>query len=444
MDFEALLAHPNETLSVEYKSWLNFQENADRAKLAKAAIALANYGGGLIVLGMRPDNAEGGSLESRPRPSELRRYSQDEVNAAVHRFSDPAFHCELLFGVHPKTRVEHALVVVPADITVPVMTTRDCDGVCKKWRCYTRKPGPRSEEPQSAEEWRMLLDKCVRARRDEMLDSIRVIVQGHTGTLPTRGAIDQLIEFSNDARKRWESLVQPFDKGDVARLPFGRYELAFDVIGARPLASLSALRSALEQAGRIRHTGWGPFIELSRQPYVAKPFNGVIETWLGAPDPAGDRSLRDSAHCDFWAAHPAGKLFLLRGYDEDATESVEPGTIFDFTLPIWRVAEALLFVARFGALLEEAPLIAVRCHYFGLKGRALGRTGRHGSDFRQGRICDDCEAVLETQVSTKQIESTLAEVVHPLLVPLYERFNFYQLPFELVLQETSKLRSNRF
>ena len=277
-----------------------------------------------------------------------------------------------------------------------------------------------------------------------MLNSIRVIVQGYTGALPNQGSIDQLLEFSNDARKRWESLIHPLDKGDVARLPFGRYELAFDIIGARPLASLNTLRTTLEQAGRIRHTGWGPFIELGRQPYAANPFNGEIETWLGAPGPTGDRFLRDAAHCDFWVANPAGKLFLLRGFDEDATEDLEPGTAFDFTLPIWRVAEALLFVARFASLLEDDPSITVRCHYFGLKGRALGRTRRHGSDFRQGRICNDSEAVLETQVSAKQIESTLAEVVHPLLVPLYERFSFYQLPFELVLQETTKLRSDRF
>jgi hypothetical protein len=32
-----LLSIPSENLSIEYKSWLNLSDNADKAKLAKAA-----------------------------------------------------------------------------------------------------------------------------------------------------------------------------------------------------------------------------------------------------------------------------------------------------------------------------------------------------------------------------------------------------------------------
>jgi hypothetical protein len=49
------------------------------------------------------------------------------------------------------------------------------------------------------------------------------------------------------------------------------------------------------------------------------------------------RNSRDSAHCDFWRAHPSGLLYQLRGYDEDSTDQVQPGTVFDVTLPIWRL-----------------------------------------------------------------------------------------------------------
>ena len=85
-ELQRLLTIPNESLAVEYKSWLNLANKPGRATLAKAAIALANHDGGIIVLGMRPDNAEGGALGSQPRPDELRRYSQDDVNAAINRF----------------------------------------------------------------------------------------------------------------------------------------------------------------------------------------------------------------------------------------------------------------------------------------------------------------------------------------------------------------------
>jgi hypothetical protein len=50
-ELQILLEFPVEKLKVEYKSWLKLDENPGRATLAKAAIALANEGGGVIVLG---------------------------------------------------------------------------------------------------------------------------------------------------------------------------------------------------------------------------------------------------------------------------------------------------------------------------------------------------------------------------------------------------------
>ena len=55
-----LLANPSESLTVEYKSWLTLSESHGKATLAKAAIALANHGGGIVVLGLRPQNNDGG------------------------------------------------------------------------------------------------------------------------------------------------------------------------------------------------------------------------------------------------------------------------------------------------------------------------------------------------------------------------------------------------
>lgn len=75
-ELQTLLQFPVEKLTVEYKSWLDLNENSGRAILAKAAIALANEGGGVVVLGMRENNAEGGALRSQPRPAAIGRYSQ--------------------------------------------------------------------------------------------------------------------------------------------------------------------------------------------------------------------------------------------------------------------------------------------------------------------------------------------------------------------------------
>jgi hypothetical protein len=218
-ELERLLVTPNETLSVEYKSWLELGENPGKATLAKSAIALANHGGGIIVLGMRSDAAERGVLGPQLTPAGLRRYTQDDINAAINRFADPTIHCELLFARHPALRTEHAFVVVPGGLTIPVMSRRDCQGVIAAQRSYIRKPGPRSEEPFTADEWRALIDRCVRAGRESMLDAIRHIVQGHAGAPLAEDAVAALNAFAHAAFERWQALVAPMPADDPARMP---------------------------------------------------------------------------------------------------------------------------------------------------------------------------------------------------------------------------------
>ena len=43
-------------------SWLNLSDKRNKATLAKAAIALANHGGGEIVLGIGKSNTQAGKL----------------------------------------------------------------------------------------------------------------------------------------------------------------------------------------------------------------------------------------------------------------------------------------------------------------------------------------------------------------------------------------------
>lgn len=62
----------------------------------------------------------------------------------------------------------------------------------------------------------------------------------------------------------------------------------------------------------------------------------------------------------------------------------------------------------------------------------------------EGDISRTNEVVLETQATVAQIRDNLAEVLHQLLTPLYERFAFFQLPIALVQQELERMIRGRF
>lgn len=469
-ELQALLQFPVERLTVEYKSWLNLNENPARATLAKAAIALANEGGGVIVLGMQEDNAQGGALGSQPRPGALGRYNQDDVNAAISRYADPEFHCEVAFANHPGTHNEHAFVLVPGGMIVPVMSIRDCEGVIAARKCYVRKPGPRSEEPFTAEEWRGVMERCIVARRESMLEAIRVIVQGHGSPLVRPLAIDAgqeanravlepaqghdhrrqvverpdaLLEFERAALERWACLIRDLPVGDDARMVHGHYEIAFELLDIPAALSAGELRRRMVVASQVRHTGWGPFVQIRRDEFEPQIVNGNVEAWLGRP--VEDRTARNSAHCDYWCAHPSGLFFLLRGYDEDTVNGVEPGSVLDITLPIWRVGETLLYASRIARSYAENPRISIRCRFSGLNNRRLGAVDPRRHFFMDdSRICHDAEVQLNGAATAAELDDNLIEILHPLLIPLYERFRFFELPMDLVRAEIGRMRASRF
>jgi hypothetical protein len=439
LELEPLIAEPREDLGVEHKGWLNLTLNDHKAVVAKAAIALANHGGGFIVIGLKEDGPE---LLSQVRPAAVPEITQDAINSAIRRFATPEFHCEMYGVKHPLTNVVHPVIVVPGTITVPVMCKRDCSDIIAQNRCYVRKAGPRSEEPRTAEEWRTLFNRCLRAGREDMLEAIRSIVSGRIEVPNTEpNALGLLGEFCNQAKNRWQELVEGEPQDSPSRFPNGYYEMGFGLVGASPTKSLAELHDSLATARRIKLTGWTPFLEMSTPGWSSYAHENVIESWVGRPI-REEWMTREPGLCDFWRAAPDGRLYTIRGYSEDGLATRPAGQLFDVTLPVWRIAEGLLFANRLAATFENVDAIAIRCRFTGLAGRRLtsvvGNRAVFGDD-----VSGTNEITLSSEATPEQIQDNLAEVLHPLLLPLYERFSFFQLPFVLVEEELAAMRRGR-
>ena len=440
-ELQPLLTEPREALDAEYKSWLNLTTNEHRAVLAKAAIALANHGGGYIIIGFEEQDHR---FVASNCPDDRPEITQDAVNAAVRRFATPEFHCATYSVGNPDTGTVHPIVVVPGDMTVPILSKRECTGVIGQNRCYIRKPGPRSEEPQTAEEWRTLLQRCVRAGREDMLEAIRSIVSGRVDPIvPAPDAGAELHAFVEAGRVRWQELTEEMPAGAPPRFPQGFYEMGFSLVGAESAPNLSVLQDRLAVARQIRLTGWPPFLSMTTQGWKPYPHENFVEAWIGSPI-RQDWMSREPAHNDFWRASPEGKLYTIRGYTEDGcAERVEPGRTIDVTLPVWRVGEGVLFAARLAETFENVEAIAIECRFTGLRNRALvslnGRRAMFGDHVSQ------TNSITLTYVATpEQIHDNLVEIMHTFLVPLYERFDFFRLPFELVDTELERLKHGRF
>jgi hypothetical protein len=437
-----LLVEPREDLDVEVKGWLDLAGSGEhKATLAKALLALANHGGGYVLLGLTETDSS--IVPATGRPATLDDYSQDQVNGIVQSYAEPPFHCAVHHLARPDGGV-HPVVVVPGGHRVPVRAKRSGPNgeIVQVHAIYIRRPGPKSEVPQSAREWDELLGRCLAARRDELMMNIRDLLSGAVARPAEPGQDARLDAWVAGCLARWQALTDGLPPDDARRCPMGRYWMAYELRGDLRRLSLPELHEVLARSVG-RYTGWPTWWVPTRPGIAPYAKDGAIECWLGRD--GGDRA---ASHADFWRVSPDGLAFLLRGYQEDDPEVVRygftPGKGFDLTLPTWRTGEALLHAEALATNLGvEGAAIAFRARYEGLGGRELVVLSRDRV-LMDGHISHEEAITLSTTVSAASVSPNLVEVVHPILAPLYALFDFFQLPTSLVQAELAKLRAGRF
>ena len=444
-DLDELLAEPREALDVEVKEWLDLSSNDHLAALAKEIIALANHGGGYLVIGFE-ERSDGSFQPALPQPANLDAWSQDGIQAIVAKYVDPAIQCRVTHRERPGSPDKHPIISVPGGSRSLVRAKAGSPDQSKLVanRVYTRRPGPNSEEPRTTEEWDRLFERCVQARQNELLDAMRSIMAGvvPNTTPPPPSRVQQLREFEETAVARWDRLVSDLPLEAGPRMLHGHYDVGIAIDGDFDMPSLRDLAATINSAVR-NHSGWPPFVSLRRAPFAPKPIDGVVEFWRGLDQ---DGSWDSPAHSDFWRVSPGGLLFTRRGFPEDGgIHDLAPGEAFDITSPARRIGEVILeafyIASALGAL--DSNLIC-HCSWVGLANRTLVSKGNPNRMLFEERTTAQNTYEATQTVALPALPAALPEVVFTILAPLYELFDFFTLPKRLVEQELADLQRNTF
>jgi hypothetical protein len=118
-------------------------------------------------------------------------------------------------------------------------------------------------------------------------------------------------DWMAESRSRWSSTVGRFaDEDPRYRLPHGRWQAGYAVLGTFEPPSLAEFLVLL---GRVQghESGWPPWFVPGNEELRPYPMHGSVECWLGKG------ASGSPGHSDFWRASPEGRLYLLRGYEED-------------------------------------------------------------------------------------------------------------------------------
>lgn len=173
-DLQELVDVPDETLSAEYKSWLDLQGRLeDRANLARHIAAIANHGGGNIIFGFTDDLHYAG-----PNPFPHVKITRDLISSVVKKYLEPTLQCSVRV-VRSLAGNDHPVMVVPPHGPTPICAKAsgpNGKGITQG-TYYTRKIGPESAPILTYSEWIPIIRRCAMHARSELVGDLYEVIR---------------------------------------------------------------------------------------------------------------------------------------------------------------------------------------------------------------------------------------------------------------------------
>ena len=386
-----ILDDRRESLSVEFKAWLDPDDPAHLGKILKAIYALRNFDGGFLAIGVHDE-----THVAQPYPFEVpleELFSYDNVHAKVSAHASERFEVT----VHtPELDGERIVVVeVPAGVRTPVLVSRTLTsgGGNKRlvegdiyFRSLDSSGTASSVKLKTANDASKLVSICMDNRETDIGRFVRRHLTGVdpstlTGFLQSRAAStgptlrDRCFASIRDneerltaAMKRRDPLGYAMNTQQVGGLLTMRVGMCVSSVREDATPSNSFLDRL--SSGNRKYTGWPAWIDMrgadleERRPY---PCKGAWETLISTLDESAFRKF------EFLVYDPKGAFSLQRLMNDDLSSAVEPKTVLDPLLTASRVAE---IIATGLDVLEgfdwgEEPKVGFAFEWSGLAGRKL-------------------------------------------------------------------------
>lgn len=476
------LRRPTETLQLELKSWVGVESAVDRARIARALIALRNRNGGMLVIGFDDKTlapvAEG-------RPAGLRAaYHPDALQKLVNDYTEPGFPVTVEFV--ERDGLEFPVVVVPPGVKSPAMARQDVKNdkevkVLRQHAVYVRSATNnvvQTTEPRSAQDWDELMGICFDNREADVGRFLRRNLGGMLNELGLKPRAEQPLPSGTPSKAPGElaAPIVPTPAVVVAPpvLPARAPETVLEEGALRFAARLEFLRKQtppvkLPEVKAWRESGivlTGPVRPLLGQHLLGSVFprHPKLSGWplwvdsrgLGSawehPYPAENGwealvTLSQAAFVkgtlvDFWRIDPRGEFYHRRTLEDDLWPSVpdeDRGKVFDIINAIKRVAEALATVQAFAQGLSADPenaTLRAAFRWTNLSGRQLFSMER-GRDFLAPTPAYEDTARSSVEIAVSTAPGAIASYVNQAVTPLFAAFG-YQVPRFVIDELTAK------
>lgn len=407
-ELKELLAQKTETRNLDCKtsfSWGTADHDA-KCELVKDILAFLNtQDGGQIVVGVQDETLEPVGMTD----ADFTSFDTTKVNDFLHRYTDPQSSCEV-----QKLTVSGVKFVV-----INVLEFKDIPIICKKAANSTKDSSKtilklggvyiRTEKATSvlvptSEEMRDLVNRAVLKRSDQLLSTIRTLLQGNPPAQATE--IKQYDREIREAREYFkEILPKDFEKHgywEVISMP--------QTYSRERVTSITAVYKSLVES-EVSLRGWN-FPHFDRE--TKSSFSDGRQSHT---------AFRH--HIEAHRAYQSG-LFVWRGmYWEDFADFAKQyGKALSFVNVIYTVTEFLLFFKRYYERISPDASVRFSIKLTHIKDRSLVATDWKTMDFLQGYSAKVPRLVIEKDYTVSELRASAEEIAISIVQKIFEIFNW--------------------
>tara|TARA_R110001632_G_scaffold13841_1_gene47172 strand:+ start:190 stop:1665 length:1476 start_codon:yes stop_codon:yes gene_type:complete len=446
--------YPTESVATEIKGWIDPSSAHGCSKVIKAVAALANTGGGKLVVGVAKD----GNLDAGNLPPDWKAlFDADSVQLKISQFISTDCVVEIVHVDHGGKQLVGIFVEpcgqYPFVLSKPVVASVNGKNkeLVKANTVFVRtlsSNGTYSSSEAKAGDLVKLLDRCFEAREADIARFIKrhlsdsdILKQSGCKLIePASGATPPSTDFTTTTKDFMKTSLTALE--DVLVTPRKGFAERFGIsfLGAREVscAILNAPESDYSNvafrdrvlSSNPRLTGWPLWLDTrhrSEREQAPRLINGGWQALLM-------RKSEDAwfNHFDFWRISRPGLFYHFRGLEDDLNaefRNFEPGTKLDFGLAVLRAAEAIYLTRHFSRnLYEEAELeLQITFRWSGLMERELSSWANRDRYIGDGRFCYTDAVESKLTFSSGVTDDMIWALTQTACDNLFEHFDGFQL-----------------
>lgn len=409
MDVGEIVNRGYESKDLDYKQ-ATFWKETDKAaccELVKDILAMANTGGGFIVLGVEERN-EGFNFLGMSH-EQLATFDTTRLNNFVQRYADPPINTRLI-----KHEEKFVVIVVPAFSETPHLCVKDYEGVLRTHTLYIRTDNNASAPLGSSSDFRVLLAQAVRNSHAEFLSKLDAVLKGRSSLSPQDASAGFSVEL-DAARERWQEVLAEKNMAYKSFVEFVFQPEHSQEDRIKKCDLETAARGACQD-----YRGW-PFLYISHsEPDCTYNVNKGIETLIKI------ESFRHGDMMDLWRFYETGLFFQRKLLVEETHEHIyRKDRVLELRYNNAYFAEAIhCLVKLYEEVLPPTELVSLTITFTDMKGRKLVDTSGRMSFFRQPLVSHEEILTCTRTMSLAEWTASSNDSAADMALQVFDMFNW--------------------